>query len=103
MWAILDKTKLNTEKFETRDVNEKGIMSFCGEFKLFPYISFATNSCLTVINNVVLEKVAEILFTLVYIYHNFRWKIVINIDVNERREISLYINDIEVCFRAYSM
>ena len=77
--------------------------SCCGEFKLFPYISFAANSCSTVINNVVLEKVAEILFTLVYIYRNFRWKIVIDIDVNERREISLYINDINVCFRAYSM
>ena len=38
--------------------------SCCSEFKLFPYISFAANSCLTVINNVVLEKVAEILFTL---------------------------------------
>ena len=38
--------------------------SCCGEFKLFPYISFAANSCSTVINNVVLEKVAEILFTL---------------------------------------
>ena len=77
--------------------------SCCGEFKLFPYISFAANICFTVINNVVLEKVAEILFTLVYIYRNFRWKIVIDIDVNERREISLYINDINVCFRAYSM
>ena len=75
----------------------------CGEFKLFPYISFAANSCSTVINNVVLEKVAEILFTLVYIYRNFRWKIVIDIDVNERREISLYTNAIEVCFRAYFM
>ena len=26
MWAILNKTKLNTEKFETSDVNEKQIM-----------------------------------------------------------------------------
>ena len=75
--------------------------SCCGEFKLFPYISFAANSCSTVINNVVLEKVAEILFTLVYVYRNFRWKIVI--DVNERREISLYTKAIEVCFRAYFM
>ena len=36
--------------------------SCCGDFKLFPYISFAGNSCSTVINNVVLEKVAEIVF-----------------------------------------
>ena len=36
----------------------------CGEFKPFLNISFVGNSCSTVINNVLLKKVAEILFTL---------------------------------------